>query len=189
MAVNVKTGKPAENFGDHGVVNLKTPEIMRGYVKNYALTSPPGIYKNLVMTGGSDVHGPHEATHAFGFNHVLAAERTQAAILAGVSAGHNYISSGPSLLLETSLANGQMATMGDHVEATGAGKINIGWGNASAGNVLHVMQDGKSIAAHKVNATGDMTQAVHPAGRSFVNLELRAADGQLRAITNPLFFG
>ena len=58
MAIDVKTGKPAERFGEHGVVNLKTPDIMRGYDKNYALTSPPGIYKNLVMTGGS---GPEES--------------------------------------------------------------------------------------------------------------------------------
>jgi quinoprotein glucose dehydrogenase len=54
VAVDVKTGKPAEGFGDHGVVNLRTPEIMRGYDKNYALTSPPGIYRNLVMTGASN---------------------------------------------------------------------------------------------------------------------------------------
>ncbi|HYS45977.1 MAG TPA: PQQ-binding-like beta-propeller repeat protein, partial [Rhizomicrobium sp.] len=58
VAIDIKTGKPAEKFGDHGVVNLKTPEIMRGYDKNYALTSPPGIYKNLVLTGGS---GPEES--------------------------------------------------------------------------------------------------------------------------------
>ena len=58
MAIDVKTGKPAERFGEHGIVNLKTPDIMRGYDKNYALTSPPGIYKNLVMTGGS---GPEES--------------------------------------------------------------------------------------------------------------------------------
>ncbi len=53
-AVNVKTGKMAEGFGDKGMLNLKTPDIMRGYDKNYALTSPPGIYKNLVMTGASN---------------------------------------------------------------------------------------------------------------------------------------
>jgi quinoprotein glucose dehydrogenase len=52
-AIDAKTGRPAEEFGDHGFVNLRTPEIMRGYDKNYALTSPPGIFRNLVITGGS----------------------------------------------------------------------------------------------------------------------------------------
>jgi len=58
LAIDVKTGKPAERFGEHGFVNLKTPEIMRGYDKNYALTSPPGIFKNLILQGGS---GPEES--------------------------------------------------------------------------------------------------------------------------------
>jgi quinoprotein glucose dehydrogenase len=53
-AINVKTGKPAEKFGDNGFVNLRTPEIMRGFDKNYQLTSPPGIFKNPVMTGASN---------------------------------------------------------------------------------------------------------------------------------------
>src|SRR5471032_2417051 len=63
LAVNVKTGKLAEGFGDHGVVNLMTPEIMRGYDKHYALTSPPGIYKNMVMTGAD---GPEESRSVSG---------------------------------------------------------------------------------------------------------------------------
>jgi quinoprotein glucose dehydrogenase len=58
IAVNTKTGKLAENFGDHGTVNLRTPEIMRGFDTSYALTSPPGIYKNLVMTGSSTPEVP-----------------------------------------------------------------------------------------------------------------------------------
>ena len=62
VAVDVKTGKPAEGFGDHGVVNLKTAEIMRGYEKNYALTSPPGIYRNLVLTGASNPEEPRSVS-------------------------------------------------------------------------------------------------------------------------------
>ena len=58
VAIDVRTGKPAERFGDHGVVNLKTPEIMRGYDKQYALTSPPGVYRNLVLTGAANPEDP-----------------------------------------------------------------------------------------------------------------------------------
>ena len=34
VAINVKTGQAADGFGDHGVVNLRTPEVMRGFDKN-----------------------------------------------------------------------------------------------------------------------------------------------------------
>jgi quinoprotein glucose dehydrogenase len=61
-AVNVKTGQAAEGFGDHGAVNLKTPDVMRGYDKQYALTSPPGIYRNLVITGTSTPEEPHSVS-------------------------------------------------------------------------------------------------------------------------------
>jgi quinoprotein glucose dehydrogenase len=62
MAVNVKTGQAAENFGEHGVVNLRTPEIMRGFDKNYALTSPAAIYKNIVITSGSTPEEPQSVS-------------------------------------------------------------------------------------------------------------------------------
>ena len=62
VAINVKTGKPAEKFGENGFVNLRTPEIMRGFDKNYALTSPPGIFKNLVMTGASNPEDPRSVS-------------------------------------------------------------------------------------------------------------------------------
>jgi quinoprotein glucose dehydrogenase len=52
-AVNVKTGKAPEGFGEGGAINLKTPEVMRGFDKQYAETSPPAIFKNLVITGTS----------------------------------------------------------------------------------------------------------------------------------------
>jgi len=62
MAVNVKTGKAADGFGNHGVVDLQTPEVMRGYKKPYALTSPPGIFGNLVMTGTSTPEEPRSVS-------------------------------------------------------------------------------------------------------------------------------
>jgi len=51
-SINAKTGKPNPGFGNEGVVNLKTPEIMNGFTSfQYGMTSAPFVYKNLVFTG------------------------------------------------------------------------------------------------------------------------------------------
>ncbi len=51
-ALDAKSGTPVEEFGAHGIVNLKTPEIMRGYTRmHYGLTAAPLVYQDLVITG------------------------------------------------------------------------------------------------------------------------------------------
>ncbi|MGJ5816407.1 pyrroloquinoline quinone-dependent dehydrogenase [Paludibaculum fermentans] len=57
-SVDAKTGKPNAAFGDNGVVNLNTAEIMHGLPGRNALTSPPIVYKNLVITGGTTQENP-----------------------------------------------------------------------------------------------------------------------------------
>jgi quinoprotein glucose dehydrogenase len=50
--VNAKTGAPVEGFGEHGILNLKTPDVM-GTSPTYPYGQPavPMIYKNLIITG------------------------------------------------------------------------------------------------------------------------------------------
>src|SRR5438093_11658164 len=51
-SVNAKTGKLNPDFGNEGIVNLKTPEIMNGFTNlQYRITSATCIYKNLMITG------------------------------------------------------------------------------------------------------------------------------------------
>src|SRR5258705_3704667 len=51
-AVNAKTGAPVEGFGEHGILNLKTPEVMGPYPDlPYGQPAVPMIYKNLIITG------------------------------------------------------------------------------------------------------------------------------------------
>jgi quinoprotein glucose dehydrogenase len=61
-SLDSKTGKPNEAFGDKGVVDLNTPEILQGLPGSNGLSSPPIVYKNLVITGGrtqeNPPHGP-----------------------------------------------------------------------------------------------------------------------------------
>jgi quinoprotein glucose dehydrogenase len=59
MAVNALTGTAVATFGDNGVVNLRTREIMNGYEgKALAISSPPIVYKNLVITGSQVQESP-----------------------------------------------------------------------------------------------------------------------------------
>ncbi len=57
-SLDAKTGLPNEAFGDKGVVNLDTPEVLRGLAGRNSLSSPPIVYKNLVITGGTTQENP-----------------------------------------------------------------------------------------------------------------------------------
>jgi quinoprotein glucose dehydrogenase len=59
VALSAKTGEPMAGFGQNGIVDLKTPEILNG-VPNapYGLTSPPTIYKNLAIIGSRVQEAP-----------------------------------------------------------------------------------------------------------------------------------
>lgn len=69
ISLDAATGKPNAKFGTDGVVNLNTPEILRGLPGNNGLASPPTIYKNLIITGGltqeSPMKGPAGDVRAF----------------------------------------------------------------------------------------------------------------------------
>ena len=58
-SISAATGTLNRGFGDNGMVNLKTPEVMTtGMNKIYILPSPPVVYKNLVITGAGPGEGP-----------------------------------------------------------------------------------------------------------------------------------
>jgi quinoprotein glucose dehydrogenase len=57
-SLDVKTGRPNDAFGARGVVDLNTPEILRGLPGNDGLSSPPIMYRNLIIIGGRTQEGP-----------------------------------------------------------------------------------------------------------------------------------
>ena len=57
-SLDAKTGKPNEAFGDKGIVDLNTEAILQGLPGNDGLSSPPIIYKHLIITGGRTQEGP-----------------------------------------------------------------------------------------------------------------------------------
>jgi quinoprotein glucose dehydrogenase len=57
-SIDAATGAPNKAFGTEGVVSLDTPEILRGLPGRNALSSPPIVYKGLVITGGTTQENP-----------------------------------------------------------------------------------------------------------------------------------
>ena len=58
IELDAKTGKPANDFGDNGEVNLRAG-ITDNYPRaHYSITSPPAIYKDLIIVGPSTQEGP-----------------------------------------------------------------------------------------------------------------------------------
>ena len=58
IALDAKTGKAAVGFGASGVVDMKTPEVMNGSTRGMGMTSPPIVYKNLVIAGSAVPESP-----------------------------------------------------------------------------------------------------------------------------------
>ena len=58
FSLHAKTGEPNDAFGDRGVINLNTPEILQGLPGNDGLSSPPTMYKHLIITGGRTQENP-----------------------------------------------------------------------------------------------------------------------------------
>jgi quinoprotein glucose dehydrogenase len=76
IALDAKTGRPPDDFGNHGLVDLKTPEVMPAQLVTtpfgpggIGMTSPPLVYRNLVITGSIvqeyPQHGPYGDVRAW----------------------------------------------------------------------------------------------------------------------------
>lgn len=58
MALNAKTGKPVPGFGNEGSVNMKAG-IDNGFeTGQFSLSSPPKVYKNVIITGARVQESP-----------------------------------------------------------------------------------------------------------------------------------
>jgi quinoprotein glucose dehydrogenase len=59
ISIKASDGTLNKGFGNGGIVNLKTPEVMQtGVDKVYILPSPPVVFKNLIIIGAGTGEGP-----------------------------------------------------------------------------------------------------------------------------------
>lgn len=54
VGLDVRTGARSEGFGDKGVVDMKTADMAGGSsMRQYGMTTPPKVWRNLVITGSA----------------------------------------------------------------------------------------------------------------------------------------
>jgi glucose dehydrogenase len=58
LSLNAKTGKPVPGFGTEGMVNLRQGVADKFPNRMYGLSSPPAVYKHLVITGSHVSESP-----------------------------------------------------------------------------------------------------------------------------------
>lgn len=69
IALDPANGEPVAGFGNNGRLDLKPGMMIEGKQQIYAVTSPPAIYKNLIITGAmvsdGEPEGPSGDVRAF----------------------------------------------------------------------------------------------------------------------------
>jgi len=141
----------------------------------------------LALTAGSDIHGPEGDDPVCGFNHVEADDLTEAAILSAIAQGHNYLSSGPKLILTATDPLGAMVRMGDHAERLVAARV--AWSTGAAPLELRAIGPDGLFASLDFPAQSEGSVALTDLPPGFFMAELRDATGRLHALTNPIFCG
>jgi quinoprotein glucose dehydrogenase len=62
IALDARTGTPAKGFASHGILDLKTPDIVSvpsdSPRTQYGMTSPPIVYRHLIITGSATQEYP-----------------------------------------------------------------------------------------------------------------------------------
>ncbi len=58
MALDARTGTPVAGFGDNGVVNLRAGITDKFPRASYGISSPPAIYRDVVIVGPATQEGP-----------------------------------------------------------------------------------------------------------------------------------
>ena len=174
--------------------NAPAVEVWNGGWREYNEMSLQECYQwlndghRLVLTAGSDMHGPPQVTSRVGRNVVYAEELSEVAILDAIRQGHSYLSAGPELLLSGRTESGQEAMAGDKLPATNV-TLHVQWSGAHEGDVLRLIGDGQVMDTRPAAAQGEFTWTLNPGQARWCNVELCDSSGGMWALTNPIFFG
>lgn len=142
----------------------------------------------LVLTAGTDHHGHRVDDDSLGFNVVRASALNVSEILAGIRQGHLYLSSGPVLEFEAVVGERRLP-MGDSLLAQTGSVIQwvARWRQSPTDARVELIVDGVVVGERTAGSEGTHVWGWTTPGARWGLLSLRAADGTMLALTNPIF--
>jgi hypothetical protein len=142
----------------------------------------------LALTAGTDNHRGSLAAK-YGFNVVYAEDLSEAEVLQAISAGHLYLSSGPSLEFRAR-AGERSAMMGDTLDMpTGETvRLSAAWSGCADGDRLALVVDGEERENIPARSQEYYDWQIAGGQAHWCLVTLRDSQGTLRAITNPIYF-
>ncbi len=140
----------------------------------------------LVMTAGTDIHGqPPTGVKSAGFNIVLADDLTEADILNAIRQGKSYLSSGPDIK-SIAFSDGKQAMMGDTLTTNAPVKLMLVWDGTDEGDNVRLISEGQIIQEQDATQSKRITATIDEPAKWYV-AEIRAENGDLKAVTNPIW--
>ena len=100
-------------------------------------------------------------------------------------AGHLYLSAGPQLDLQARSDGGARAMVGDTV--AGPATCTLAWSNCPADALIRVLANGRLNDRWPAAESGARAWRLEAGFADWVGVEVRAADGERLAVTNPIF--
>jgi hypothetical protein len=140
----------------------------------------------MVATSGTDSHGPIKNQN-LGFNYVYAKDLTERYILSAIKQGRLYLSSGPKLELLARNQNLEHVMMGEVIPG-GNMTLSFYWQDCSESDVLVLIINGGVFEERPLRKRG-MLEWTLPHHTRWCVVEVRDKQGEMRAVTNPIFLG
>ncbi len=137
----------------------------------------------MIATSGMDIHRPLAPGVEYPVDVVYADTLSEAAILQAVRAGRLYISGGPVLDWTGTNAEGQRVMVGETLPGT-APELRLRWSRCHPTDTIRWIVDGEAREMWMGEAGEEVR---HPHEFRWSVVEVRAAGGELRAVTNPIF--
>jgi hypothetical protein len=138
----------------------------------------------MIATAGTDTHSSEDYAAQPGFNVLYAPELSQAGIFQALWAGHSYLSAGPQLSL-TAHGGTEHWIMGDAVDQPAT--VTTTWAGCPSDAQLRVIAQGRLLHQQPAGEQGRHHWSITPEQAAWYVVEVRSGQGELLAITNPLF--